>query len=153
LRALGSSPFDDEGVATRTRAVVRNGTLEGYFLGSYSARKLGLESTGSAGGNHNLVLKPTGPDLRGMLRKLGRGMFVTETLGHGINLVTGDYSRGVAGYWVENGEIAFPVEEVTVAGNLKDMFRGIVATGRDTVVRGAQHCGSILVDNMTIAGS
>jgi PmbA protein len=152
-RALGSAPFDDEGVATRTRAVVRDGVLEGYFLGSYSARKLGLASTGSAGGNHNLVLRPTGPDLRGMLKKLGRGLFVTEMLGHGINLVTGDYSRGAAGYWVDNGEIAFPVEEVTVAGNLKDMFRGIVAAGRDVVVRGAQRCGSILVDNMTIAGS
>lgn len=152
-RALGSAPFDDEGVATRTRPVVRNGVLEGYFLGSYSARKLGLASTGSAGGNHNLVLAPTGPDLRGMLKKLGRGLFVTEMLGHGINLVTGDYSRGAAGYWVENGEIAFPVEEVTVAGNLKDMFRGIVATGRDIVVRGAQRCGSILIDNMTIAGT
>ena len=152
-RALGSAPFDDEGVATRRRDVVRDGVLEGYFLGSYSARKLGMQSTGSAGGNHNLVLKPTGPDLRGMLRKLGRGLFVTELLGHGINLVTGDYSRGAAGYWVENGEIAFPVEEVTVAGNLQDMFRGIVAAGRDVVVRGAQRCGSILVDHMTIAGS
>jgi PmbA protein len=152
-RGLASSPFDDEGVATRSRAVVRDGVLEGYFLGTYSARKLGLESTGSAGGNHNLVLAPTGPDLRGMLRKLWRGFFVTELLGHGINLVTGDYSRGAAGYWVENGEIAFPVEEVTVAGNLKDMFRGIVAAGRDTVVRGAQRCGSILIENMTIAGT
>ncbi len=153
LRALGSAPFDDEGVATRARAVVRKGVLEGYFLGSYSARKLGLQSTGSAGGNHNLILRPTGPDLRGMLKKLGRGLFVTEMLGHGINLVTGDYSRGAAGYWVENGEIAFPVEEVTVAGNLKDIFRGIVAVGRDTVVRGAHRCGSVLVDNMTVAGS
>jgi PmbA protein len=152
-RALASSPFDDEGVATRRRAVVRDGVLEGYFLGSYSARKLGLASTGSAGGNHNLVLAPTGPELEGMLRKLGRGLFVTEMLGQGINLVTGDYSRGAAGYWVQDGAIAFPVEEVTVAGNLKDMFRGIVAAGRDTVVRGAQHCGSVLIDNMTIAGS
>jgi PmbA protein len=152
-RGLGSAPFDDEGVATRPRAVVRDGVLEGYFLGSYSARKLGMQSTGSAGGNHNLVLKATGPDLKGMLRKLWRGMFVTELLGHGINLVTGDYSRGAAGYWVENGEIAFPVEEVTVAGNLKDMFRGISAAGSDMVARGAQRCGSVLIDNMTIAGS
>jgi PmbA protein len=151
-RGLGSSPFDEEGVATHTRAVVRDGVLEGYFLGSYSARKLGMQSTGSAGGNHNLVLKASGPDLKGMLKKLWRGLFVTETLGHGINLVTGDYSRGAAGYWVENGEIAFPVEEVTVAGNLRDMFRGVVAAGRDTVVRGAQRCGSVLIDNMTIAG-
>ena len=152
-RALASTPYDDEGVATRTRAVVRDGVLEGYFLGCYSARKLGMETTGNAGGNHNLVLAPTGPDLVGMLKKLGRGLFVTELLGHGINLVTGDYSRGAAGYWVENGEIAFPVEEVTVAGNLKDMYRGIAAIGSDVLVRGAQRCGSILVDNMTIAGS
>jgi PmbA protein len=152
-RGLGSAPFDDEGVATRARAVVRDGVLEGYFLGSYSARKLGMQSTGSAGGNHNLVLEANGPDLKGMLRKLWRGLFVTDLLGHGINLVTGDYSRGAAGYWVESGEIAYPVEEVTVAGNLKDMFRGIVASGSDAVVRGAQRCGSILIDNMTIAGS
>ncbi len=152
-RWLASTPYDDEGVATRTRAVVRDGVLEGYFLGSYSARKLGMQSTGNAGGNHNLVLAPTGPDLPGMLRKLHRGLFVTDTLGHGINLVTGDYSRGAAGYWVENGEIAFPVEEVTVAGNLKNMYRGIVAIGSDVVVRGTQRCGSILIDTMTIAGS
>ena len=152
-RALASSPFDDEGVATRERTVVRNGVLEGYFLGSYSARKLGMKSTGSAGGSHNLVVKPNGPDLPGMLKKLGRGLFVTDMLGQGTNLLTGDYSRGASGYWVENGEIAFPVEEVTVAGNLKDMYRGIAALGSDVVVRGAYRCGSILVDNMTIAGN
>ena len=152
-RALASSPFDEEGVATRTRAVVRAGVLEGYFLGSYSARKLGMKSTGSAGGNHNLVVKPDGPDLRGMLKKLRRGLFITEMLGQGINLVTGDYSRGAAGYWVENGEIAYPVEEVTVAGNLRDMFRGLAAVGSDVVVRGSHRCGSVLVDNMTIAGN
>jgi len=151
-RALASSSFDDEGVATRSRAVVRGGVLEGYFLGSYSARKLGMKSTGSAGGNHNLVVKADGPGLPGMLKKLRRGLFVTDMLGHGVNLLTGDYSRGAAGYWVENGEIAFPVEEVTVAGNLKDMYRGIAAVGSDVVVRGAYRCGSILVDNMTIAG-
>ena len=153
LRALASTPFDEEGVATRTRAVVRNGVLEGYFLGSYSARKLGMRSTGSAGGNHNLVLASNGPDLLGMLKKMRRGFLVTEMLGQGTNVLTGDYSRGAAGYWVENGEIAHPVEEVTVAGNLKDMFRGIVAVGSDVVVRGAYRCGSILVDNMTIAGN
>jgi PmbA protein len=152
-RALASSPFDDEGVATRARAVVRAGVLEGYFLGSYSARKLGMKSTGSAGGTHNLVVKSDGPALPGMLKKLGRGLLVTEMLGQGVNLLTGDYSRGAAGYWVENGEIAFPVEEVTVAGNLQDMFRGIAAVGSDVVVRGAFRCGSILVDNMTIAGN
>jgi len=111
-----------------------------------------MRSTGSAGGNHNLVIAADGPDFRGMLRRLGRGLLVTELLGHGINLVTGDYSRGAAGYWVENGEIAHPVEEITIAGNLKDMFLGIAAVGRDTVVRGSRRSGSILVDNMTIAG-
>ncbi|HTP61922.1 MAG TPA: metalloprotease PmbA [Burkholderiales bacterium] len=152
-RALASTPFDEEGVATRKRTVVRDGVLEGYFLGSYSARKLGLKSTGSAGGNHNLVVSSNGPDLPGMLKNLGRGLFVTDMLGHGTNLLTGDYSRGAAGYWVENGEIAYPVEEITVAGNLKDMFRGIAAVGSDVLVRGAYRCGSILVDNMTIAGN
>ncbi len=152
-RGLASSHFDEEGVATRTRDVVKNGVLQGYFLGSYSARKLGMQSTGSAGGNHNLVVRPTGPDLRGMLKLLGRGLFVTDMLGHGTNLLTGDYSRGAAGYWVENGEIAYPVEEVTVAGNLKEIYRGIAAVGSDTVVRGAYRCGSILVDRMTVAGN
>ena len=151
-RALASSPFDEEGVATRKRSVVEKGVLKGYFLASYSARKLGLKSTGSAGGAHNLVLSANGPDLAGMLKHMRRGFLVTELLGHGTNLLTGDYSRGAAGYWVENGEIAYPVEEVTVAGNLKDMYRGIAMTGSDTVVRGAYRCGSILVDNMTIAG-
>jgi PmbA protein len=152
-KALASAPFDEEGVATRKRAVVKKGVLNGYFLATYSARKLGLRSTGSAGGSHNLVLSSSGPDLPGMLKRMRRGFLVTEMLGHGTNLLTGDYSRGAAGYWVENGEIAFPVEEVTVAGNLKDMYRGITAVGSDTVVRGAYRCGSILVDNMTIAGN
>lgn len=151
-RALASTPFDDEGVQTRTRTVVRGGVLEGYFLGCYSARKLGLRSTGSAGGNHNLVLAPDGPDFRGMLGRMHRGLLVTELLGHGVNLVTGDYSRGAAGYWVENGEIAYPVEEITIAGNLKDMFRGIAGAGSDVVVRGSRCSGSVLVQNMTIAG-
>ncbi len=153
LKALASSPFDDEGVATRARCVVRDGVLEGYFLGCYSARKLGMQSTGSAGGNHNLSLESKGPDFRGMLRQMDRGLLVTELLGHGINLVTGDYSRGAAGYWVEGGEIAYPVEEITIAGNLKDMFRGITAVGSDAVVRGSRRSGSILVERMTIAGA
>jgi PmbA protein len=152
-RALASTPFDEEGVATRTRAVVQDGVLKGYFLGSYSARKLGMQSTGSAGGSHNLVVSSDGPDLAGMLKHMRRGFLVTEMLGHGTNLLTGDYSRGASGYWVEKGAIAYPVEEVTVAGNLKDMFRGIASVGSDTVVRGAYRCGSILVDNMTIAGN
>jgi PmbA protein len=151
-RALASSPFDDEGVATRPRTVVRGGVLEGYFLGSYAARKLGLQSTGNAGGCHNLTLVPDGPDFRGMLRRLHRGLLVTELLGHGVNLVTGDYSRGAAGFWVEDGEIAYPVEEITIAGNLKDMFLGVVAAGSDLVVRGSRRSGSVLVQNMTIAG-
>jgi PmbA protein len=151
-RALASTPFDDEGVQTRSRTVVRDGVLEGYFLGCYAARKLGLRSTGSAGGNHNLTLMPDGPDFRGMLARMHRGLLVTELLGHGVNLVTGDYSRGAAGYWVENGEIAYPVEEITIAGNLKEMFRGIAAVGNDVVVRGSRRSGSVLVQNMTIAG-
>ena len=151
-RALASSPFDDEGVATRARTVVRDGVLEGYFLGCYAARKLGLRSTGNAGGCHNLALASDGPDFRGMLARMHRGLLVTELLGHGVNLVTGDYSRGAAGYWVENGEIAYPVEEITVAGNLKEMFRGIAGAGSDIVVRGSRSSGSVLVQNMTIAG-
>ena len=147
-----STPFDEEGVATRERKVVRAGVLEGYFLGSYSARKLGMQSTGNAGGHHNLLLRPAGPDFRGMLKKMGRGLLVTELMGQGVNAVTGDYSRGAAGYWVEGGEICFPVEEITIAGNLKDIFKGIVAVGSDVLVRSGRSTGSILVENMTIAG-
>jgi PmbA protein len=152
-RASASTPFDDEGVATRPRVLVDDGVLQGYLLSSYSARKLGMESTGNAGGHHNLVVRPDGPDFEGMLRKLGTGLLVTELLGHGINMVTGDYSRGAAGYWVENGVIRYPVEEITIAGNLKDMFRNIVAIGADVVVRSGRSCGSILVEGMTVAGS
>jgi PmbA protein len=151
-RGLASSPFDDEGVATRARDVVRDGVLQGYFLSSYSARKLGMRSTGNAGGSHNLVLDSTGEDFDALLRKLDRGLLVTELLGMGVNNVTGDYSRGAAGFWVENGEIAYPVQEITIAGNLKDMFRGIVAVGSDVLVRGSRRCGSILIERMTIAG-
>src|SRR3954467_15447725 len=146
-----STPFDDEGVAARTRSVVRAGVLEGYFLGSYSARKLGMQSTGNAGGHHNLMLKSDGPDFEGMLRQMRRGLLVTELLGHGINLVTGDYSRGAAGYWVDGGEIQFPVEEITIAGNLRDMFKGIVSVGSDVLERSGRSSGSILVEGMTIA--
>jgi PmbA protein len=155
-QGAASTPFDDEGVATHERLVVRAGVLEGYFLGSYAARKLGMKTTGNAGGHHNLVLRWQGkekrPDFAGMLRKMGRGLLVTELLGHGINLVTGDYSRGAAGYWVEGGEIRFPVEEITIAGNLREMFKGIVAVGSDVLVRSGRETGSILIDNMTIAG-
>jgi PmbA protein len=151
-RGLASSPFDDEGVATRRRDIVRDGVLQGYFLGSYSARKLGMRSTGNAGGNHNLVIDSTGEDFPALLRRMGRGLLVTELLGMGVNQVTGDYSRGAAGFWVENGELAYPVQEITIAANLKDMFRGIVAVGSDVVARGSRQCGSILLDRMTVAG-
>ena len=152
LQGSASTPFDEEGVATRERLVVNDGVLEGYFLGSYAARKLGMQSTGNAGGHHNLVVRSNGPDFVGMLRKLDRGLLVTELLGQGVNLVTGDYSRGAAGYWVEGGEIRYPVEEITIAGNLREIFKGIVAIGSDVLVRGGRSTGSILVENMTIAG-
>jgi PmbA protein len=149
---MASTPFDDEGVATRDRTIVRAGVVEGYFLGSYSARKLGMKSTGNAGGHHNLFVRSEGPDFAGMLKRMHRGLLVTELMGQGVNPVTGDYSRGAAGYWVEGGEIRFPVEEITIAGNLKEMFKGIAAIGSDVVVRGGRSSGSILVENMTIAG-
>jgi PmbA protein len=151
-QAMASSPFDEEGVATRERPIVRKGVVEGYFLGTYAARKLGMKSTASAGGHHNLVVKSDGPDFEGMLRQMGRGLLVTELLGQGVNPVTGDYSRGAAGYWVEGGQIAYPVEEITIAGNLKDMFKRIAAIGSDTVIRAGRTTGSILVERMTIAG-
>jgi PmbA protein len=149
---LASGYFDAEGVATSARKVVEGGVLKGWFLSTYSARKLGLETTGNSGGNHNLILKPGEHDLEGLIKLMGRGLVVTEMMGQGVNPVTGDYSRGASGYWVENGEIQFPVEEVTIAGNLLDMFKGIVAVGNDVLVRGSKHNGSILVDRMTIAG-
>ena len=151
-QGMASSSFDEEGVATRARPIVREGVVEGYFLGSYAARKLGMTSTGSAGGHHNLVVRSDGPDFRGMLETMRRGLLVTELLGQGVNPVTGDYSRGAAGYWVEGGEIAFPVEEITIAGNLQQMFKQIAAIGSDVVVRSGRSTGSILVENMTIAG-
>jgi PmbA protein len=156
-KGLGSSPFDDEGVRVQRRAVVENGVLRGYFLGTYSARKLGMRTTGNAGGNHNLILKSATArsgalDCAGLLKQMGRGLLVTELLGHGINPVTGDYSRGAAGFWVEHGEIQFPVQEITIAGNLKDMFRNIIAVGNDVLVQGSRQCGSILVEGMTVAG-
>src|SRR5687767_1178903 len=151
-QGMASSAFDEEGVATRSRAIVRRGAVEGYFLGTYAARKLGMKSTGNEGGHHNLIVKTGDLDFRGMLREMGRGLLVTELLGQGVNMVTGDYSRGAAGYWVENGEIAYPVEEITIAGNLKEMFKRIAAIGSDVVVRSGRSCGSILVENMTVAG-
>jgi PmbA protein len=152
VQGEASSPFDEEGVATRRRCVVEDGVVRGYFLGSYSARKLGMQTTGNAGGTHNLLLQDTGQDLPQLMRKMGRGLLVTEMLGSGINMVTGDYSRGAAGFWVENGEIAYPVQEITIAGNLKEMFLGIVAAGNDIVKRGSKQCGSVLIERMTVAG-
>jgi len=153
----GSAPFDEEGVRTAARKVVEGGRVEGYFLSSYSARKLGMKTTGNAGGSHNLFLTSRltqpGDDLVEMLRKLGTGLFVIELMGQGVNYVTGDYSRGASGFWVENGEIVFPVEEITIAGNLKDMFAGIQAVGSDVYNYGAKSVGSILVGKMKVAGS
>jgi PmbA protein len=157
LRGKGSSPFDEEGVKTRARKVVDAGRVEGYFLSTYSARKLGMKTTGNAGGSHNLTLTSRltrqGDSLDEMLRKLGTGLFVIELMGQGVNYVTGDYSRGASGFWVENGKIAFPVEEITIAGNLKDMLLGIEAVGADTYNYGAKTLGSILVNRMKVAGS
>ena len=151
--AFGSSPFDDDGVVTRDRSVVKDGVLQGYFLSTYTARKLGMQTTGNAGGSHNLIVKSGKHDFKGLLKQMGSGLLVTELLGQGVNYVTGDYSRGAAGYWVENGEIAYPVHEITIAGNLKDMLRGIVEVGNDVLLRGSKHVGSILIDRMTVAGS
>ncbi|MBI5919196.1 MAG: metalloprotease PmbA [Nitrosomonadales bacterium] len=152
LRGLGSSAFDDEGVKTQRRTLVADGVLQGYFLSTYSARKLGLRTTGNSGGTHNLILKPGELDFAGLLKQMGRGLLVTELLGQGVNYITGDYSRGAAGFWVEHGEIQYPVEEITIAGNLKDMYRQIVAVGNDVLVSGSRRCGSILIENMTVAG-
>jgi PmbA protein len=156
LKGKGSAPFDDEGVLTRKRKVVQAGVTQGYFLSSYSARKLGMKTTGHAGGSQNLTLKSRltrpGDDLPAMLRKLGTGLFVTELMGQGVNYVTGDYSRGAAGYWVENGVIAYPVQEITIAGHLGDMFQQIVAVGADAYTYGSKTVGSILIEKMKIAG-
>lgn len=153
-KGFATGPFDDEGVATRARDVVKNGVLQGYFLSSYSARKLKMQSTGNAGGCHNMLMKPTvDDDFEGMLKRLGTGLLVTELMGQGVNYVTGDYSRGAAGYWVENGEIAYPVHEITIASNMKDMFKGIVAAGSDLLTRGSMTSGSVLIDRMTVAGA
>ena len=152
-KALGSAPFDNDGVAPENRDLVRDGILQGYVLDVYSARKLGLRSTGNAGGVHNLTIQPGNKDLAGLLKQMHTGLLVTELIGFGINGVTGDYSRGAAGFWVENGEIQYPVEEITIAGNLKDMYRGLVAVGNDVDARGNIRSGSILIESITLAGS
>jgi PmbA protein len=156
-RGIGSGAFDEEGVRGQKRDVVADGILRGYFLSTYSARKLGMKSTGNAGGAYNLELRSRliapDDDFEAMLRKLGTGLLVTELIGHGINYVTGDYSRGASGFWVKNGEIAYPVEEITIAGNLADMFREVAAVGADRVVRGGKISGSVLIQGMTVGGS
>ncbi|MDY7579487.1 metalloprotease PmbA [Herbaspirillum sp. RTI4] len=154
--AVGSAPFDEEGVRTHRRQVVIDGVVQGYFLSTYSARKLGMETTGNAGGSHNLSMTSSltkrGDHFSGMLKKMGTGLLVTELMGQGVNYVTGDYSRGASGYWVENGVIQYPVEEITIAGNMKEMLRQIVAIGNDTLVRGTKQVGSILLESMMVAG-
>ncbi|MDO9271743.1 MAG: metalloprotease PmbA [Rugosibacter sp.] len=156
LKGKGSAPFDDEGVTTRKRTVVKNGVVQTYFLSSYSARKLGMRTTGHAGGSQNLSMSSrlTDPkdNLKAMIKKLGTGLFVTELMGQGVNYVTGDYSRGAAGYWVENGRIAYPVHEITIAGHLGEMFKQIVAVGADAYTYGSKTVGSILIEKMKIAG-
>jgi PmbA protein len=152
-RALGSVPYDSEGVATYPRDLVTQGVLQSYVLSTYAARKLGLKSTGNAGGVHNLTVEPGSMDLPGLLRAMGTGLLVTEMMGQGVNIVTGDYSRGAAGFWVENGVIQYPVEEITIAGNLRAIFKGIQAIGSDVDARGNTRTGSILIDSMTVAGN
>jgi PmbA protein len=151
-KALGSAPFDSEGVATRDRELIQDGVLTGYILSTYSARKLGLKTTGNAGGVHNLFVKSGPDDFAVLLKRMGRGLLVTELMGQGVNGVTGDYSRGAAGFWVENGELAYPVHEITIAGNLKDMLKNIVSVGSDVDARGGIRTGSILLESMMIAG-
>ncbi|MEO8807370.1 MAG: metalloprotease PmbA [Burkholderiaceae bacterium] len=156
-RGKGSAPFDDEGVRTQARDVVKAGVVQGYFLSTYSARKLGLRTTGHAGGSQNLALSSrlTAPadTLDEMLKKLHRGLFVIELMGQGVNYVTGDYSRGAAGFWVENGRIQYPVHEITIAGNLRDMLKGMTAVGADAYTMGSKTIGSVLIERMKIAGS
>jgi len=152
-KALASAPFDDEGVATRDRELVADGILTGYILSSYSARKLGLETTGNAGGAHNLLVAPSfAGGAEALLSRLDTGLLVTELMGQGVNMVTGDYSRGAAGFWVEHGSIQYPVAEITIAGNLREMLKGITAVGDDLDMRGGTRVGSILLQEMTIAG-
>ena len=151
-RGLASAPFDSEGVATRRRDLVTDGILKSYVLGSYSARKLGLQTTGNAGGVRNLSIGMGDMDLQQLMREMGTGLVVTELMGQGVNTITGDYSRGAAGFWVENGEVAFPVEEITVAANLRDMFRNLVAVGNDDDYSGSVRTGSWLIESMMIAG-
>ena len=150
-KGLASSPFDNEGVATQKRSLVQDGVLQGYILSSYSARKLGMQTTGNAGGNHNLIVQAGEHDFAGLLKTMGTGLVVTELLGHGLNMVTGDYSRGAAGFWVENGVIQHAVDEITIASNMAEMLKSIVAVGNDVLVQGSKQVGSILIERMTVA--
>lgn len=152
IRGIASAPFDNEGVATTPRDLVRDGVLQGYILDSYSARKLGLDTTGNAGGVRNLSVSQSDMNLEALLRQMDTGLLVTEMMGQGVNTVTGDYSRGAAGFWVENGQVQYPVEEITVAGNLKEVFRNLVAVGNDNRIPGSMNTGSWLVEEMTVAG-
>ena len=151
-KALASTAFDAEGVATRPRFVIENGIIQGYFLSSYSARKLGLPTTANAGGAHNLILSHTHPSQAELLREMGSGLLVTELMGQGVNTLTGDYSRGAAGFWVENGQIAYPVQEITIASRLQDMLPNIAGAANDALKRSAHKTGSLLLEQMTVAG-
>lgn len=151
-KSLGSAAFDDNGVATRPNVFIENGILRSYSLGVYSARKLGMQTTGNAGGVHNLFINTGKKDLPELLKTMGTGLLVTELMGQGVNLLTGDYSRGASGYWVENGHILYPVEEITIAGNLRDMYMQIVEVGCDVDKRGNIQTGSILLEGMMVAG-
>lgn len=152
LNGLASSAFDSEGIATIDRNIITSGCLDTYLLTSYSGRKMGMQSTGHAGGIHNWLVAANGGDFAQMLKDLGTGLLVTELMGQGVNIVNGDYSRGAAGFWVENGEIAFPVSEITISGNLQEMFKGLVAVGKDTDLHGSIHTGSVLIESMQISG-
>jgi PmbA protein len=152
-KAMASAPFDAEGVATVDRDLVVDGVLQGYILSSYSARRLGLESTGNAGGAHNLLVPGNSGDLQSIVSSMKNGLLVHELIGQGVNSVTGDYSRGAVGFWIEKGEIAYPVHEITIAGNLRDLYKNISAIGNDQDLRGGIRCGSLLVDQMAIAGA
>jgi PmbA protein len=152
LKGLGTAPFDDSGLATRPNVFIENGILKNYALGVYSARKLGMQPTGNSGGVHNLYISTGNKDLPELLKTMGTGLLITELMGHGTNLVTGDYSRGASGFWVENGVIQYPVHEITIAGNLRDMYMNIVEVGKDIDKRGNIQTGSILIENMMVAG-